>query len=126
VEVKTPTREERIANHLRGIKMSFIPAVLGAAAGFLSSPYVLSPVHQSFSILILALAVYAQKYILSAWGLESNKFDAKAWIYLAFMTFVFWYVSWTIIVNGLPKDATTGDLLLNGAGNPMTQFGPFF
>jgi hypothetical protein len=112
VEIKEPTKEERIAFHLRGIKMSRVPAILGVLAGFLSSPYVLSTAHQSFSFLLLALAIYAQKYLFPLWGIESGKFDFKAWFYVSFMTFAYWYVSWAIIANGMP------------ASGP--QFGPFF
>ncbi len=110
MEIKTPTKEERIAMHLRGIKMSLIPALFGTIAGFLSSPYVLSLPHQSFSFLILALAIYAQKFVFPLWGIESGKFDAKAWFYVSFLTFAYWYLSWTIIAN------------ISGA----PQFGPFF
>ncbi len=112
MEIKVPTKEEKIAFHLRGIKMSLLPAALGVLAGFLSSPYVLSAQYQSFSFLILAVAIYAQKYIFPFWGIESGKFDLKAWFYIGFMTFAYWYVSWAIIANGLP------------ASGP--QFGPFF
>ena len=116
VEIKEPTKEERIAFHLRGIKMSFIPAIFGVIAGFISSPYVLSVPHQSFSFLILALAIYAQKYVFPLWGIESGKFDFKAWFYVGFLTFAYWYLSWTIIVNGMP----------HVSGLPAPQFGPFF
>ncbi len=112
MEIKEPTKEERIAFHLRGIKMSLIPAVLGVLAGFLSSPSVLSAAHASISFVFLALAIYAQKYIFPLWGIDSGKFDFKAWFYVGFMTFAYWYVTWTIIANGLP------------ASGP--QFGPFF
>jgi hypothetical protein len=60
VEIKEPTKEERIAFHLRGIKMSFMPAVLGVLAGFISSPYVLSAPHQAFSFLIQKLLLPLQ------------------------------------------------------------------
>lgn len=116
MEIKTPTKEEKIAFHLRGIKMSLVPAVFGVIAGFLSSTYVLSIPHQSFSFLILALAIYAQKFIYPLLGLNSGKFDMKAWFYVGFLTFAFWYLSWTIIVNGMP--------IVNGVHTP--QFGPFF
>jgi len=111
VEIKTPTKEERIVGHLRGIKMTLVPAVFGVIAGFLSSPYLLSTPHQSLSFLILAVAIYAQKYVFPLWGVESNKFDTKAWFYIGFMTFAYWYVSWAIIANGIPTPQ---------------QFGPFF
>jgi hypothetical protein len=118
VEVKTPTKEERIQKHVRSIKISFVPAVMGVIAGFLSSGYILGSTYQPFSIVILALAIYAQKYILPLWGVDTKKFAAKDWFYVGFMTFAFWYVSWTIIVNGMPLDPTTN--------LPKPQFGPIF
>ena len=118
MEVQTPTKEERIAKHVRSVKISLVPAVLGVIAGFLSSEYILSPAHQPFSFVILALAVYAQKYILPFWGVDTKKFAAKDWFYVAFLTFAFWYVSWAIIVNGMPLDPTTK--------LPVPAFGPFF
>lgn len=111
-EVESPGKDERIAFHLRGIKMSILPAALGVVAGFLSSPYMLSTAHQTLSIIILVLAIYVQKYLYTPWGLDSSKFDWKAWFYVGFMTFCFWYVTWAIIANGMP------------ANGP--QFGPFF
>lgn len=110
MEIKTPTKEERIALHIRGVKMVLLPSLMGAVAGFLSSPFFLSPAHQSFSFLILAVAIYVQKFLFPPIGIESSKFGFKDWFFLAFMTFCFWYVTWTIILNG-PKEL---------------PFGPFF
>lgn len=109
MEIKTPTREERIANHIRGIKMVLIPSVMGIIAGFLSSPYFLSPDNANFSFLILALAIYAQKFIFPAIGINSSEFGVKDWIFLGFMSFSYWYISWTILING-----------------QQPAFGPFF
>lgn len=100
MEIKTPTREERIANHMRGIKMSVVPAIMGFIAGVLSSPYVLPASQANFSFLILALAIYVQKYLFPPIGINSKEFGFKDWFYLAFLSFAYWYVTWTIIING--------------------------
>lgn len=100
MEIKTPTREERVANHIKSIKMSVMPAIMGFIAGALSSPYILPPEQANFSFLILALAIYAQKYISPLIGINSKEFGYKDWIYLGFLTFAYWYVTWTIIING--------------------------
>lgn len=113
--------------------MSLVPAVMGVIAGFLSSTYVLSTPHESFSFLILALAIYAQKYILPLWGISTSKFGLKDWFYVGFMTFAFWYVSWTIIVNGMQMVALQfgnfnhfGVMIPSTANAlPVPQFGPF-
>ena len=98
MEIKTPTREERIASHIKGIKMSVMPAVMGFIAGVLSS--FLPAAQVSFSLPILLLAIYVQKYTLPIIGIESKGFGFKDWIYLGFLSFAYWYVTWTIIING--------------------------
>jgi hypothetical protein len=112
VEIKTPTKEERIAFHIRGVKMVLVPALFGALAGFLSSPLFLSPHNANFSFLVLAIAIYAQKFVLPPLGIDSSKFGWKDWFFLAFMTFCYWFMTWTIIIN-VPD------------GKPL-PFGPFF
>ena len=42
MEIKLPTKEERIALHKRGVKMILVTVLLGVLAGILSSPYFLS------------------------------------------------------------------------------------
>jgi hypothetical protein len=112
LEIKTPTKEERLAYHMRGIKMTLLPAILGAAAGLLSSPYVLSASYASFSLLIVAIAIYLQKLILPKLGIDSKAFGFKDWFYLTFMTFAFWFITWTIILTDLQ--------------GKMPMFGPLF
>jgi len=109
VEIKTPTKDERIAFHIRGVKMVLVTSMLGALAGFLSSPFFLSSHNANFSFLVLAIAIYAQKYVFPPLGIDSSKFGWKDWFFLSFMTFCYWFMTWTIILNG-----------------PTPPFGPFF
>jgi|AGTN01.3.fsa_nt_gi hypothetical protein len=138
MEFKTPTKEERIALHRRGAKMIMVTMLLGVLAGILSSPYFLSqpvyapvmqnggtdlatapgvakptnpdaPNHSSFAFLILAILVYAQKFIFPYLGIDSKRFGFKDWFFLAFMTFCFWFITWTVLLNG-----------------PAPAFGPIF
>ncbi len=109
MEIKTPTRDEKVATHTRGIKVVLLSSMMGAVAGILSSPYFLSTANVSFSFLILALAIYAQKFLFPLIGVKSSEFGFKDWFFVSFMTFCFWYIMWTIILNG-----------------PAPLFGPFF
>ncbi|MCD1294620.1 hypothetical protein CUJ83_06355 [Methanocella sp. CWC-04] len=109
MEINTPTREERIAHHKRGIKMVLLPALMGSLAGIISSPYFLSPGNANFSFLILALAIYVQKFIFPQIGIKSSEFGFKDWFFVGFMSLSYWFVIWTIILNG-----------------PAPAFGPFF
>ncbi len=100
MELKTPTREEKVASHVRGIKVVLLSSLMGVVAGFLSSPYFLSSSKVSFSFLILAVAIYVQKYIFPFMGVKSSEFVFKDWFFISFMSFCFWFITWTILLNG--------------------------
>jgi hypothetical protein len=68
-----------------------------------------APNNGSFAFLILALLIYVQKYIFPYLGIDSKRFGFKDWFFLAFMTFCFWFVTWTLLLNG-----------------PAPLFGPLF
>jgi hypothetical protein len=105
MEIKTPTKDERIAFHLRGVKMVLVTSLLGALAGVLS--YVLfynnDPV-RIYSIIVLAIAIYAQKFIFPPMGIDSKRFGFKDWFFLSFMTFTYWFITWTLLLNGPKPD----------------------
>ena len=101
MEIKTPTKEERIAFHIRGIKMVLVTSLLGVLAGVLSYVFFYNddPV-RVYSIVLLALAIYAQKFIFPPLGIDSKRFGFKDWFFLSFMTFCFWFIAWTLLLNG--------------------------
>jgi hypothetical protein len=101
MEIKTPTKDERIAFHIRGVKMVLVTSLLGALAGALS--YVLFLNVESvrmYSFIVLAVAIYVQKFIFPPLGIDSKRFGFKDWFFLSFMTFCYWFVTWTILLNG--------------------------
>jgi hypothetical protein len=109
VDIKAPTREERTANHIKGIKIVLATSILGIIAGIISSPYFLSPENANFALFIVVLFIYAQKFLLPVIGVSSKNFGFKDWFFISFMTLSFWFVTWTLILNG-----------------PAPAFGPFF
>ena len=86
-------QEEKQAKHVEGIKKTAISSVLGIAGGVLS--YYLSP----YSLFILIVVVYGQRLILPRLGIDTKEFRFTDWFFLVFMTFAFWFVSWTILLN---------------------------
>ena len=101
MEIKTPTKEERIAFHIRGVKMVIIPSLLGALAGLLSNLFFYNnePI-RIYSLIVLVLAIYVQKFLFPVLGVDSKRFGFKDWFFLSFMTFCFWFVAWTLLLNG--------------------------
>jgi hypothetical protein len=101
MEIKTPTKEERIAFHIRGVKMVIVPSMFGALAGVLSYALFLNAEStRPYSLIVLVLAIYVQKFVLPMLGVDSKRFGFKDWFFLSFMTFCFWFVAWTLLLNG--------------------------
>ncbi len=52
-----------------------------------------------FAILVLIAAIMIQKHIFMAMRLRYT-LEKKDWFYQGFMTFSFWFVTWTILLSG--------------------------
>jgi hypothetical protein len=53
-----------------------------------------------FPILILIAAIIIQKHIFMLLRLNPSALEKKDWFYQGFMTFSFWFVTWTILLSG--------------------------
>jgi cation transport ATPase len=87
------TEQEKQAKHVEGIKKTLLSALLGIAGGVLS--YYAPP----YGILILLVVVYAQRLALPRIRIDTKEYRFTDWFFLVFMTFAFWFVSWTILLN---------------------------
>jgi hypothetical protein len=72
--------------------------LLGSDTSMQTNPH--APNNTNFAFLILALLIYVQKYIFPYLGIDSKRFGFKDWFFLSFMTFCFWFVTWTLLLNG--------------------------
>lgn len=72
--------------------------LLGSSTSMQTNPHAAN--NASFGFLILALLIYVQKYIFPYLGIDSKRFGFKDWFFLSFMTFCFWFVTWTLLLNG--------------------------
>jgi len=95
VPAKTDEKEEqeKQTKHVEGIKKTLLSSLLGIAGGVLS--YYAPP----YSILILLVVVYAQRLALPRIQIDIKEYRFTDWFFLVFMTFAFWFVSWTILLN---------------------------
>ena len=58
-----------------------------------------------FSILILIAAIILQKSIFILLRMDPSRLEKKDWFYQGFMTFSFWFVTWTIFLTGTAATA---------------------
>lgn len=72
--------------------------LMGIAAGVTAGIYVNSP-GDRLSLIILLGAIVVQFPVYSLLGMETEEFGAKGNLYIAFMTFVMWFISWTLVMT---------------------------
>jgi hypothetical protein len=87
-----PESEKQI-KHVEGIKKTLLSSLLGIIGGVFS--YYLP----AYGILILLILVYVQRMVLPRVKIDTKEFRFTDWFFLVFMTFAFWFVSWTILLN---------------------------
>ncbi|MGZ4901701.1 MAG: EMC6-like membrane protein [Halobacteriota archaeon] len=95
VDKKTNQKPEKgkRATHVEGIKKTLLASLLGIIGG------VLSYFVPSFGILIFIVVFYIQRPILPRLHIDVKEYQLKDWVYTGFMTFAFWFVCWTILLN---------------------------
>ena len=105
VAPKKKTREEKQKEHLGRIEKTLIACGLGIGTGLISF-LVISPSQiegfQSYTILALLImiaGIVVQRHIFMLFRLGSQKLGAKDWLYQGFMTFAFWFITWTLLLT---------------------------
>jgi hypothetical protein len=98
----TDTAERRIA-HVRGVTVTAIACLAGIAAAVISS-VIAEGASDSIAVYVLVGAIIVQFPVfrlLEAAGiqLDTDDFGAKDYLYVAFMTFSLWFVSWAILLT---------------------------
>ena len=101
---KTP--REKSAEHLQRIQRSVIACVMGIITGAISY-LVIDPSQilgfQSYTLLalvIMAAGIVIQRHIFMAMRLNPAALGKKDWFYQGFMTFAFWFITWTLLLTG--------------------------
>jgi len=91
-----------MSSHMRGLTVTTLTAVAGIAAAFGSNALTATsqvPAKDPQGILVLAVAIAAQFPILRVIGIDTDDLSAKDVLYVGFMTFSLWFVSWGILLT---------------------------
>ncbi|MCE5299192.1 MAG: hypothetical protein MUE45_04175 [Methanoregulaceae archaeon] len=97
--------EEKRQENIKKIKRSTIATAMGIITGVISylvidSSQILG--FQSYTILALLImlaGVVVQKHIFMFMQLDPSALGKKDWFYQGFMTFAFWFITWTILLT---------------------------
>jgi len=104
---KAKTKADKQAEHIARIKRTLIASLLGIFTGILSYwsggiPNAAGLQENGFLAFMLMLAaIVVQKHLFRLLGMDTSKLGAKDWFYQGFMTFAFWFMTWTILLTSL-------------------------
>jgi len=104
---KEKTTADKQAEHIARIKRTLVSSLIGIFVGVLSY-YITIYITISFSkdagylaLMLMLAGIVIQKYIFILMGMDIAKLGAKDWFYQGFMTFAFWFMTWTILLTSL-------------------------
>lgn len=87
-----------LTGHARSVTVTALATIGGILAGVAS--HQLFTVAQSQSALgLVAVAAVLQFPILYVAGVDVEDFSAKDYLYVGFMTFSLWFVTWSILLS---------------------------
>ena len=98
---KQKTKLEKQADHIERIKRTLTACLMGIFVGILS--YYLQITVQSdiglLAFMLMLAGVVVQRHIFIFMHMDATKLGAKDWFYQGFMTFAFWFMTWTILLS---------------------------
>jgi len=84
--------------HLRGLTVTTISTLLGMAAGVGAAVVTEGPTDTA-GVMVLAGAVLVQLPLFKLLGIDTDDFSTKDYLYITFMTFVLWFITWGLILT---------------------------
>lgn len=102
---KPLTHEEKVAAHVGRIERTTVACIIGIIVGVVSfylggTPDVAGKQADAILAVFLMLAgIVIQRHIFILLKIGGGKLGAKDWLYQGFMTFAFWFISWTILLT---------------------------
>lgn len=89
---------DRREGHIRGLTVTTIATVLGIGAG-VGAAALASGAKDMIGVYVLLAAVAVQFPLLRLVGIDVGDFSPKDYLYVVFMTFALWFVTWTIFLS---------------------------
>ena len=93
----TETLDQR-ASHIRWLTVTSIATLAGIAAALATTAIATGP-QDTMGVAVLGAFVIGQFPLLQLVGIETESLSAKDYLYIAFMTFSLWYVTWAILLT---------------------------
>lgn len=89
---------DRRAQHRRSLKVTATASLAGVVAGVVTPMVTAGPADQ-LGLAVVVGAVLAVLGILRLIGVDVDEFSTKDHLFVAFMTFSLWFMTWTIMLE---------------------------
>lgn len=89
---------EAVSAHVRGVTVTTVATVFGMLAGT-ASALVTAGAGDTLGLAVLGIAVLVQFPLLGLLGIDVSEFSTKDRIYVAFMTFSMWFITWGVLLT---------------------------
>jgi len=109
IKKKKLTPIEKQEQHIQRIKRTATACFMGIITGVIS--FLVVPTDQIkgisnymlLAVFIMLAGVVAQRHLFVFLKINNPKLGNKDWIYQGFMTFAFWFISWSLLLSDLPR-----------------------
>jgi hypothetical protein len=109
IKKKKLTPLEKQEQHIQRIKRTATACFLGIITGVIS--FLIVPPNQVtglsnymlLAIFIMLAGVVVQRHLFVLLKLNTPKLGKKDWFYQGFMTFAFWFITWSLLLSNLPR-----------------------
>lgn len=104
-ETPAPLPVDETAEYTKRITRTLIAVGAGCIAGIICFFTDLSAESAGagktfiFPLLVMIASIIIQKHIFMFIRIDTTKLEKKDWFYQGFITFAFWYVTWTILLS---------------------------
>jgi hypothetical protein len=102
---KVKTKADKQAEHIARIKRTLIASLIGIGTGVLS--FYIGGIPDAAGLqkdgllgfMLMLAGIVIQKHLFILMGMDTGKLGGKDWFYQGFMTFAFWFLTWTILLT---------------------------
>lgn len=87
-----------LSPHLRGVTVTTVATLLGILAG-VGADILASGPEDTVGLMLFGAAILVQLPLLQVLGVDTADFSTKDHIYILFMTFIMWFMTWGILLT---------------------------
>lgn len=89
-----------LTGHTRSVAVTTI-ASLGGVAAAVATPYLIGPTTDTIGLLVVLAASMLEMGVMQVIGIDVSEFGGKDYLYVVFMTFALWFVTYGILLTSV-------------------------